>query len=420
MKHTNTCKQFCKFQAIFEENYFSFSSRKKSKPHDVIQLSCKPRPCSVNNHYRCKKASCSNNIHSVVHSSSAPAKLDKLASQEDTKNSEKASQDKGNVTDNTCSKPDLYNRTLSVPGQSLQQSDASGNKLTMQEDFKDDDVVADQVNNEENTESSAGLVRTTYQIGEEQIDKNDLEETSNKNIDKYDLEENSTNPTTLLDNDDRQESSLEGFQDSHQHTSEKEACMKTDKHDDAVISEINAPSNQSRPVCEIDKNFEDDSRLKEPNQSEANAEKSLMTRLIEGGRKISSANNSPKATRKQNISKKSSNELPKESETSSGLTANLKKNFKSRFDSISISFRKDDDSVNTSELQWQSEDSDDISRLSGKRNILAAAQERGRAFIPELKNKFSGLSNRSPRMDRKRDWEKVIEESGCRTSIIQI
>ena len=53
----------------------------------------------------------------------------------------------------------------------------------------------------------------------------------------------------------------------------------------------------------------------------------------------------PKREDKQENSNKTSDELPKEAETSLGLTANLKKNFKNRFADVSISFRKNDDTV---------------------------------------------------------------------------
>ena len=160
-------------------------------------------------------------------------------------------------------------------------------------------------------------------------------------------------------------------------------------------------------------------KSKKQDDTKTSTDKSLMSRLIEGGRKLSSGNKSPKATRKS----ENSGDASELGEANSSLATNIKKNVKNRFADVSIRFRKNDDTVSTSEIRLPSDDSEDNlepARPDGKRNILAAAQERGRAFIPELKNKFSGLSNRSPRLERKRDWEKVIYESKCRTRILQI
>lgn len=161
--------------------------------------------------------------------------------------------------------------------------------------------------------------------------------------------------------------------------------------------------------------------LKEPAHNEMNSGKNLTSRLTDGEKKLSNANNSTKTKQKSESSCKLSDELPKTCESSLSVTANLKKNLKNKFSDISISFRKNDDTVNASELR-QSEDRKAASapRTEGKRNIIAAAQERGRAFLPELKTKFTGLSNRSPRLDLRRDWERKIQESGCKTVIIQV
>ncbi len=371
----------------------------------MIQLSCKTRPSSADNHYRCKKASCSTKIPSIVHSSSAPAKLDEIVSPQTntkrTENSEQVSETQGNISDSSCStnRSGLYKRNLSTGSQSLKQSDVSGDKIVQQN--LEGDVLSERTENNDETECSLSLVNKTSES----------------------FEKSSESPETLLDNDNEQESSSKSCEDSNQHEFDKTPCTENDitGKQGAVSSDINASLDPDRRD-NFDQIVENETS-EQPDESEKNPEKSLMSRLIEGGKKLSSANNSPKATRKQENSDKTSNELPKDSETSSGLTANLRRNFKNRFADISISFRKNEDSVNASEVRWQSEDSEDTQeppRTDGKRNILAAAQERGRAFIPELKNKFSGLSNRSPRMERKRDWEKVIQESGCRTTIIQI
>jgi hypothetical protein len=355
-------------------------------------------------------------MHSVVHSSSAPAKLDKLASQEDATNSEEASQRTGRITDSNCSESGSKNRILSVP------CGASGNEIK-QEDFEDDVVLSKRIENEDNTECSSALGVETSQISGDQICESEMtiDKQPDETTDKNSLKGNCENSKSFCNT---QETSSEGFEDSKQQRVENEASIKTVGTDEqgAVSSEINSSSNQSNS-CDIDQNIEEDETFEKPGQSETNTERGFMARLIEGGRKISSANSSPRPTRKQELSNKTSNELSKESETNSSMAANLKKNFKNRFADISISFRKTDDSVNASEIQWNdSEDNAEPPRMdgTGRRNLLAAAQERGRAFIPELRNKFSGLSNRSPRLERKTDWEKVINESGCRTKIIQI
>ncbi|CAB4004737.1 Phosphatidylinositide phosphatase SAC2 [Paramuricea clavata] len=404
-------------------------NKKKSKPHDVIQLSYKPRPCSGNNHYRCKKTSCSPKI---VHSTSAPAKLDKMASPPEkttgTENSEEVSQDEGNIIDSSCNtnKSGLYKRYLSAGAETLKQSDVSGVKIT--EHNFEGEFLSERSETNDNTKR-LDCVSMTVKTSEQQVNLSEEANDGHSNENNVDINfaNNADSPGTLLEKDNGQEnSSKEGklnqvSEDTNQH--DKEACRKkviTEKQG-AVSSDVNASPNQGRRG-KVDHSIEVETS-KELDQSETNSEKSIMNRLIKGGKKISSANSSPKMTRKQGDSNKTSNELPKESETSSSLTANLKKNFKNRFADISISFRKNDNSVNASEIRWQSEDSEDtpeLPRTDGKRNILAAAQERGRAFIPELKNKFTGLSNRSPRLERRRDWEKVIQESGCRTTIIQI
>lgn len=201
--------------------------------------------------------------------------------------------------------------------------------------------------------------------------------------------------------------------------SDKEAIETKDATDKQnVMSEkesiITRENFNQRPAADMSKTS--------GKNGKSSGERNLMSKLFESGKKLSSANNSPRLTRKSENSSKTSDEFGKDSESS--LAANFKKNIKNRFADVQIRFRKNEDSVNASEVEWQADDSEGVPEPTrsdvGKRNILAAAQERGRAFIPELKNKFSGLSNRSPRLDRKKDWEKVIEESNCRTKIILI
>lgn len=375
----------CKY---FTQNCYVFC-RKKSKPHDVIQLSCKTRPCNADNHYRCKK-SCPSKTPSMVHSSSAPAKLDRMACPQDkttTENSEKVSQDQVIIGKSSCS------ANKSAIGDSL------GGQIA-QHSFSDE-CSSEKTETNDHEHHSVGVGKPFETTTEPQISISEMTakgQHSSENED-FSLEKYSQSSGTLLDKDDEQQSS-----------------SRKENFEQEKLNEVSIDSNQHDTNTEVGVS-------KELNQSETNSVRSLMDRLVEGSKKLSNANNSPKARRKRQNSNKTSDELPKESEMSLGLTANLKKNIKNRFADVSISFRKNDDTVNTSEVRWQSENAEDaqeLPRTDGKRNFLAAAQERGRTFIPELKNKFSGLSNRSPRLERRRAWDKIIQESECRTKIIQI
>ena len=321
----------------------------------------------------------------MVHSSSAPAKLDRMASPQDktttTENSEKVSQDQGIVGKSSC------NENKSGVGDTLGGQCAQHNF--------NDECSSEKSENNRDKQHTVGADKPFETTTDRQIGISEMTAKGKHSS----VEKCGENSETSLDKDDKQERS-----------SRKENFVQEG------LNDVSIDSKQHESDTEVDVS-------KEVNQTETNSVKSLMNRLVEGGKKLSSSNDSPKARRKQENSNKTSDELPKEAETSLGLTANLKKNFKNRFADVSISFRKNDDTVNTSEVRWQSENAEDAQeapRTDGKRNFLAVAQERGRTFIPELKNKFSGLSNRSPRLEQRRAWEKIIQDSECRTKIIQI
>lgn len=105
-------------------------------------------------------------------------------------------------------------------------------------------------------------------------------------------------------------------------------------------------------------------------------------------------------------------------------TGIFKKRFKDRLGDVSIKFQKLKGSSNTTEILWQNEkdpvDTREPARPTGKRNIFIAAQERGRTFIPDLKNKLSGLSNRSQKIEPRKNWLQIAKERDCKTRIIQL
>ena len=343
----------------------------------MIQLSCKTRPCSIDNHYRSKKAACSVN-RAVIHSSSAPAKLDKMASTQVATtrihDSGEIIEDEGNINDSSDS-----------------QKLSAHQEPPMRSEIFETEVKSERTDTNSCT-NRAVAVDETPKIGDGELLEGTCGEIANEdNMDVRSVRNVSEIP-----------SKGENFE-----------AAKLNESGEVPESQCTVPSDTNTSPTEIEIS-------KEVEQSNTNDEKSLLSRMIEGRKKIASVNNSPKASRKQ---VNGTSEFDKESEASSSLAANLKKNFKNRFADVSIRFRKNEDTVNASEIRWQSENSEDATepaKADGKRNILAAAQERGRAIFPELKNKLSGLSNRSPRMERKREWDKFIEESGCRTKIIQI
>ena len=317
----------------------------------------------------------------MVHSASAPAKLDRMAASQDkasTENPRKVSQDQVIIGTSSCS------------ARKFDMSDVQGGEIA-QYSFSDE---CSSVKTETNHDRHETTFAKTAD-GQQNIGERDAKDKNSNEYEDFSLAKHGENSETLSDKGNEQETSF-------QKNSEQDelSIVDTDQHESNTEVDVS----------------------KEPNQSQTNR-KSLMSRLVEGSKKLSSANSYPKARRKPENSDRTSDELPKEAETSLGLTANLKKNFKNRFADVSISFRKKDDAVNASEVQWQTDDSKDAqepARTDGKRNFLAAAQERGRTFIPDLKSKLSGLSNRSPRLEQRRAWEKIIRESECRTRIIQI
>lgn len=317
----------------------------------------------------------------MVHSTSAPAKLDRMAASQDkasTENPRKVSQDQVIIGTSSCS------------ANKFDMGDVQGGEVA-QYSFSDE---CSSVKTETNHDKHETAFSKTAD-GQENIGERDAKDKNSNEYEDFSLAKHGENSETLSDKGNEQETSF--------------------RKENSEQDELSIDADQHESNTEVDVS-------KEPNQGQTNR-KSLMSRLVEGSKKLSSANSSPKARRKQENSDRTCDELPKEAETSLGLTANFKKNFKNRFADVSISFRKNDDAVNASELQWQTEDSEDTqepARTDGKRNFLAAAQERGRTFIPDLKSKLSGLSNRSPRLERRRAWEKFIRDSECRTRIIQI
>ena len=301
-----------------------------------------------------------------------------------------ASQDKASTENpRKVSQDQVIIGTSSCSASKFDMGDVQGGEVA-QYSFSDE---CSSVKTETNHDKHATAFAKTAD-GQENIGERDAKDKNSNEYEDFSLAKHGENSETLSDKGNEQETSF------RKNSEQDELSIDTDQH------ESNA---------EVDVS-------KERNQSQTNR-KSLMSRLVGGSKKLSGANSSPKARRKQENSDRTSDELPKETETSLGVTANLKKNFKNRFADVSISFRKNDDAVNASELQWQTDDSEDTqepARTDGKRNFLAAAQERGRTFIPDLKSKLSGLSSRSPRQERRREWEKFIRDSECRTRIIQI
>ena len=116
-------------------------------------------------------------------------------------------------------------------------------------------------------------------------------------------------------------------------------------------------------------------------------------------------------------------EIPKATDFSSSIS-NFKQNLKNKFVDVSVKFRKGTQASDSTEIFWQnerdSEDTQEPARPTGKRNIFTAAQERGRTIFPDLKNRLSEFSNRSPKFERRKDWGKLIKERDCKTKIIQL
>lgn len=113
-------------------------------------------------------------------------------------------------------------------------------------------------------------------------------------------------------------------------------------------------------------------------------------------------------------------EIPKATDFGSSIS-NFKQNLKNRFVDVSVKFRKNTQSSDGTEIFWQNEgDTQETARPTGKRNIFTAAQERGRTIFPDLKSRLSEFSNRSPKFERKKDWEKIIKERDSKTKIIQL
>lgn len=114
---------------------------------------------------------------------------------------------------------------------------------------------------------------------------------------------------------------------------------------------------------------------------------------------------------------------PKATDFSSSIS-NLKQNLKNRFVDVSVKFQKSSNITEITDISWQNErdveDTQEPARPTGKRNIFTAAQERGRTIIPDLKNRFSELSTRSPKSERRKNWEQEIMLRDCKTKIIQL
>ncbi|XP_028414935.1 phosphatidylinositide phosphatase SAC2-like [Dendronephthya gigantea] len=427
-------------------------SKKKTKPHEVIQLSCKTRPCSADNHYRCKNVLCAPKEGSMVHSCSAPAKLDKMAARlvslETNDSSKPDILDQGTSSISNGSRDDsaLYKRVLSAGSSNMEGTTFIKDLESNLEWENGNDTSCSAVENKNMGSQEVHLhgkakqsKHDDFMAGNEpslsSLCKNNTDQDTDCVItgqkmsgSAFSTNENELYKARVLPSNDNQNVSEElniaaiaGQSDLREKEKQAECCENdkeafetkdtTDKQN-VISSEKNIDTRE---------NFGQTTAVDMSKTSDKNdknwGEKSLMSKFFETGKKLSSANNSPKMARKSESSGKTS-------DPESSLAANFKKNLKNRFADAQIRFRKNEDSVNASEVEWKAEDSEGVPEPArpavGKRNILAAAQERGRAFIPELKNKFSGLSNRSPRMARKTDWKTVIENSECRTNIILV
>lgn len=287
-------------------------NKKKSKPYNVIQISCKSRPFSADER-RCYKNTVTSDV--MVHSASAPAELDKFASA---------------VPSHI---PDRQNSCTDVPRLDTPEGDST---VSIDNNVCDDDE-------EEETNASRG----PQLCGLSKDGNNVVSQT-------YDCPE--TN-----------ESSLQSDPSTRDIENQK--------------GETNSSSADNLP-------------------NEILGSESSDTRMNGNEQKI------------------------KETDLNSGI-ANFKRSSKIRLGDVSIKFQKNKDSTkNTTEILWHNEGDPSSSRESPKstrkRNIFVAAQERGRTFIPDLKNKLSGLSNRSPKLERRKDWEQIIKDHDCKTTIIQI
>ncbi|XP_046849914.1 phosphatidylinositide phosphatase SAC2-like [Xenia sp. Carnegie-2017] len=444
-------------------------NKKKSKPHEVIQLSYKSRPCVPGSPFRRKKSSAIKppQIH---HSASAPANLGDIPSskevssgcteQKDVEQDDKdcldtKQDDKGNLDTKQDDKCNLDTKQDDKGNLDSKQDD-KGNLDTKQDDKGNLDTKQDDKGNLDTKQDDKGNLDTKQDdegnLETKQDDKGNLD---SKQDDKGNLDTKQDDKGNLHSSftSSMNESSDLSQMDSPQiEVSQIELSKKEDVLNDLSVSPNNYNENLekenhfgksdnsaiSNNACSGEESIEREISgkiTKAPNVENTvslglnvSNEKSQLVSDINHVNETVSSDQSENQSSDDKIDNSADSSVAQSIETeetqiASGLGSDIKRNIRNRLATVSMKFRKNEEKVNTPEIRLQSEGSASTSeptQSDGKRNTLATAQEKRRALIPELKNKFAGLSNRAQRADQKRDWRKVIEGSGCRTRIIQI